>query len=127
MSRHDEQAATLIAAAERDHQTFQILSRDPSSPNETMLFHAQQALEKALKAVLVAKGVIFPRTHDLLALSDLAAGNDIEVPIARDLLTRLVPYAVEFRYLGVMAPEVSREEAAGAVTACLAWAKELLS
>ena len=39
-----------------------------------------------------------------------------------DRLARLGPYAVEFRYLGVKAPEVSLEEAETAIDALLAWA-----
>ena len=127
MSPHDEQAKALVAAAERDRKTFRILSRVSESPIETTLFHAQQALGKGLKAALVSKGVLFPRTHDLLELFDLAASNGLEVPVARDLMARLGPYAVEFRYLGVIAPEVSREEASGAVEACLEWVKERLT
>ena len=34
-------------------------------------FHAQQCAEKYLKALLVARGQAFPRTHDLAALHDL--------------------------------------------------------
>jgi HEPN domain-containing protein len=34
-------------------------------------FHAQQCVEKYLKALLVTRGLTFPRTHDLAALSDL--------------------------------------------------------
>ncbi|NWG30603.1 MAG: HEPN domain-containing protein [Rhodocyclaceae bacterium] len=126
MNPHEEQAWALIDAAERDGKTFRILVRDPESPIETTLFHAQQALEKSLKAALVSKGVIFPRTHDLLELFDLAAGNGLLAPATRDIMARLGPYAVEFRYLGVIAPEVSRDEAAAAVEACLDWVKGFL-
>lgn len=115
MSSHDEQAQALIDAAQRDRLTFEILLRDPDSPLETTLFHAQQALEKGLKAMLVEAGIMFPRTHDLLELSDIAAVNNIVVPVSRDLLARLAPYAVEFRYLGVIAPEVGRQEAKEAI------------
>lgn len=115
MSPHEEQTQALIEAAQRDRLTFQILLRDPNSPLETTLFHAQQALEKGLKALLVRAGIMFPRTHDLLELRDLAAANGIDVPVARDLLARLAPYAVEFRYLGVIAPEVERLEAKDAI------------
>lgn len=115
MIPHEEQTQALIEAAQRDRLTFQILLRDPNSPLETTLFHAQQALEKGLKALLVRAGIMFPRTHDLLELRDLAAANGIDVPVARDLLARLAPYAVEFRYLGVIAPEVERLEAKDAI------------
>ena len=46
-------------------------------------FHAQQAVEKAMKALLVDFGAAFPRTHDLKFLLDLiktktSAFNDLE-------------------------------------------------
>ena len=44
----------------------------------------------------------------------------IAVPVAREMLARLGPYAVEFRYLGVKAPEVALEEAEAAIDALLA-------
>lgn len=119
MSPHDEQAQALIDAAQRDRLTFQILLRDPDSPLETTLFHAQQALEKGLKALVVRAGIVFLRTHDLLELHDLALANGIKVSVPRDLLARLAPYAVEFRYLGVIAPEVNREEANQAIESLL--------
>jgi HEPN domain-containing protein len=37
---------------------------------EMLCFHAQQAVEKALKAVLVSKGVPPTRTHSISALLD---------------------------------------------------------
>lgn len=35
-----------------------------------MISPVEQALEKGLKAVLVAQGVVFAQTHDLLNLAD---------------------------------------------------------
>lgn len=40
-------------------------------PWDTVVFHAQQAAEKLLKAPLVAAGKAVPRTHDLVALLSL--------------------------------------------------------
>jgi len=65
-SRADE-AQRLLAAAELDRVTFTILARDAQAPAEIALFLAQQALEKGIKAVLAARGVVFRRTHDLIA------------------------------------------------------------
>ncbi len=42
------------------------------APWDTVVFHAQQAAEKLLKALLVAAGEAVPRTHDLGALLSLA-------------------------------------------------------
>jgi HEPN domain-containing protein len=118
-----EQAQALLDAAERDAVTLRILKEAAGAPRETTLFHAQQAIEKGLKAALVGAGIVFRRTHDLLELADLAQANALRVPVGRELLTRLAPYAVEFRYLGVAAPEVSVEEAAAAVAATMTWAR----
>jgi HEPN domain-containing protein len=61
-------------------------------------FHAQQAAEKSLKALLIHFGVDVPRTHNLSKLVELAARKD---PSLRDLIPDvepLTPYAVETRY-----------------------------
>lgn len=38
---------------------------------EDLCFHAQQAVEKSLKAVLISRGIDFPRTHNLRMLIDV--------------------------------------------------------
>jgi HEPN domain-containing protein len=43
----------------------QLLRSDPQAYASTICFHAQQAVEKYLKALLAWKGVDFPRTHDV--------------------------------------------------------------
>jgi HEPN domain-containing protein len=74
-------AEILLLAAERDQQAFDKLADDPNLHDSLAGFHAQQAVEKALKAVLAHAAVRFRRTHgileqleqtreDLLALSD---------------------------------------------------------
>ncbi len=63
-------------------------------------FHAQQAVEKAMKALLVDLGVDFPRTHDLKFLQDLIKRK---TPVFNDLeeaLVNLSVSAVEVRYPG---------------------------
>ena len=35
---------------------------------EDLCFHAQQAAEKAIKAVMIARGIDFPYTHDIARL-----------------------------------------------------------
>src|SRR5262249_49417080 len=63
-------------------------------------FHAQQCVEKFLKALLLSRRQAFPRTHDLVALHDLCTRNSINVPVAPDKLERLAAYAVQVRYPG---------------------------
>lgn len=126
MSTPNEQAVELLAAAKRDFVTFHILRRNSESPLETTLFHAQQVAEKSIKAMLVQHGVMFRRTHDLIELFELAEANGIDVPVARDLLVCLGPYAVEFRYLGIRAPDVAPDDADRAVGILMQWASAVL-
>ena len=61
-------------------------------------FHAQQAIEKNLKAVLFARGEEFRKTHDLYELADRLAKTGFTLPYGADELAQINPYAVEFRY-----------------------------
>lgn len=54
-------------------------------------FHAQQAVEKTLKAVLLHRSVAFPLTHDLVALAEIATNAGIVLPDWRDELSGLNP------------------------------------
>lgn len=70
---------------------------------EHLCFHAQQAAEKALKAVLVAEGIRFPRTHDLAYLLDLLPSHATVPPSLIDLAL-LTKFAVLQRYPGDAPP-----------------------
>jgi HEPN domain-containing protein len=72
---------------------------------DTVCFHSQQAVEKALKALLALKDVEYPWRHDLGELLELVYTHwpDLELPGA-DLL-ELSPYAVEARYDDAWAPD----------------------
>ncbi len=63
-------------------------------------FHAQQCLEKYLKARLIAADAPFPRTHDLGRLLDLTLPFEPLWDTWRAELNLLSSYAVEFRYPG---------------------------
>lgn len=70
---------------------------------EALCFHAQQAAEKALKAVLVAHGVSTPHTHNIAVLLDLV--EDVEtIPEAVQEADSLTDYAVLARYPGRTEP-----------------------
>ena len=93
---------------------------------EQVCFHAQQAAEKALKAMLLARGVIFPFTHDIEELLEIARGSDIATPDGIAAAAALTPFAVETRYPG-WSEEVTKEEMERAVRlaeAVVAWCRE---
>jgi HEPN domain-containing protein len=49
---------------------------------EDLCFDAQQAAEKAIKAVLIARGVAFPPIHDLAGLLTILGQTGEEIPPA---------------------------------------------
>jgi len=61
-------------------------------------FHAQQAVEKSLKAVLASVGVDFPFTPNLAALFQLCEDAGVDVPPELEEAAVLTSYAVAARY-----------------------------
>jgi HEPN domain-containing protein len=72
---------------------------------DTVCFHAQQATEKALKAVLALHQVRYPLTHDLGALLGLGAQMYGELLQFEELVEDLMQYAVTVRYDEEMNPD----------------------
>ena len=81
---------------------------------EHLCFHAQQAAEKSLKAVLIQLGIEPPHTHSIQRLIELLP-DEIDRPDCLIAATRLTAYAVTTRYPGEEEP-VSKEEHEQAVS-----------
>jgi HEPN domain len=96
-------AARFARKAESDEIALKKLGDDPDVPDDLIGFHAQQALEKLMKAALAHAGVAPPRIHDLGKLLSLLAGADMAAPVSVDEARVMVPWAVEFRYDDVLA------------------------
>lgn len=92
-----------------------------------LCFHAQQAAEKSIKAVFLARRVAMPRTHDLgFLLAQLP--KDITVPPGMIDAPTLTRFAVQQRYPGPF-PRVTRRDHRHAVALAeevLAWAVRLV-
>jgi hypothetical protein len=95
--RDIEQARSLVRLAHRDWMALTGMQGSPLFADEIFGFHAQQAVEKALKAWLCAKDQTYPLTHELLRLLALLENLDADAepfwPLAR-----FTPYAVQARY-----------------------------
>ena len=92
---------------------------------EDLCFDSQQAAEKAIKAILIHRGVPFPFTHDIARLFTNLRKSGCTIPKRLDRAKRLTPFAVEFRYPGLAGP-VSEKEYRGTVRiaeAVLRWAE----
>lgn len=91
---------------------------------ETLCFHAQQAVEKSLKAVLLTRSVAFPHTHNLRILMDLVSNVEAPPP---DVVASvgLAEYAVEARYPGIYEDITEDEyrEAVRLATVVVVWAE----
>lgn len=95
---------------------------------EDLCFQAQQAAEKALKAVLIMLNVRFPHTHDLSALLSLAEKAGQLIPRHVREAALLTDYAVEARYPG-FGELVTQEEYVQAVSIAaeaVRWAEALM-
>jgi HEPN domain-containing protein len=87
------------------------LASDKEAPARLACWHAQQAAEKALKAVLVVGSVAFPRTHNLLALRALLSA-EVAGKLDIEELAELTQWAVESRYPGDWAePDAANAQA----------------
>ena len=73
LSKRNERdvADALLAKAGGDEAGLRALADNPDVPDHVAGFLAQQAIEKALKAVLTARDVQFERSHDIDYLCDL--------------------------------------------------------
>jgi HEPN domain-containing protein len=125
----DEQAQRLRRKAAIDEQAMIILISDDSSADEVVGFHAQQAVEKLLKAALSHRQVAFKKTHDLVQLLNLVNATGIAVPPGVEDSRRLGPYAVAFRYEDISedeAPALDRAWVAECVRTTREWVDALM-
>ncbi|MFZ3170179.1 MAG: HEPN domain-containing protein [Candidatus Methanoperedens sp.] len=93
-----ERAELLLAKAKDDETLLEEIIFNEKVRDEIIGFHAQQAAEKLLKALLMAKNIPYRRTHDLRELIDLTRDNGIEFPESLMEIRTLSPFAVEFHY-----------------------------
>ena len=68
---------------------------------EDFCFEAQQAVEKALKAICVRDGLDFPKTHSLVVLYDILESSGLQVPSRVRDAEVLTQFAVQARYPGL--------------------------
>lgn len=113
----------LLESARQDEKAVAALSHIRDIGDAIVGFHAQQAVEKALKAVLSSAGIAFRRTHDLAELLDLLADSGLSAPPEAETLDELNPYAVEARYGLSDLSGLDRQKIGMTITQVLAWAE----
>ena len=113
-------ARSDLALAELSHPSGVLL--------ESLCFHAQQAAEKALKAVYVHHDWTFRYIHDLAELIDDLETHRLRIPDAVKHAIGLNTYAHDTRYPGLGEPVTSGEhrQAVDMASAVVEWAEKVM-
>jgi len=103
--------------------------QEPGICLEDLCFQAQQAAEKALKAVLLARKRRPAYTHDLDTLLSFIEHSGQAIPDDVRRVVRLTDYAVETRYPGLFEPVTAQDyrEALDLPARCVEWVREKIS
>ena len=101
-------------------------SQIPGVYLEDLCFNAQQAAEKAIKAVMIARDIEFPYVHDLDHLLSLLEKAGEVIPEAIWRATDLTNYATITRYPADIRPvnQSEYQEAIAIAATILRWAEE---
>jgi hypothetical protein len=94
----DDLAQLLMEKAAGDESILFRLIDEDDIPDDGLGFHAQQAVEKMIKAVLAHNEVAYERTHNIAYLLTLLDGESIPKPDRAADLPNLSPWAAELRY-----------------------------
>jgi HEPN domain-containing protein len=96
MSDTDE-ARELLVMARKDLKAIRAMADNPEFDDEIFGFHAQQAIEKALKAWMVLLDLEYPLKHNLITLLGMIDNRGIDVSEFRGL-AKYTAFGVQFRY-----------------------------
>lgn len=88
----------LLFKAAQDEEVLDAALSGSKISDAVFGFHAQQAVEKLLKARLFSLGVDYPKVHNLLTMMELLAAAGDSLPDAFAELFHLTPFATTFRY-----------------------------
>ena len=92
-------AKQLLELARKDLTALHGMLGDETKFDDAIFgFHAQQTVEKSLKALLSNKEVEFKKTHDLSELFAQIKERGNELPEEFSYLIELTDFAVEYRY-----------------------------
>jgi HEPN domain-containing protein len=98
MSAAPDLPGDLLALAREDLAAAEALDRAERVSDASVGFHAQQAVEKALKAAIASRDQDFPFAHDIGLLMQLCQDSGLKLPTDLAEADRLTPYAAAIRY-----------------------------
>jgi HEPN domain-containing protein len=120
-------AALLARKAQEDATAVREFAANSEISDGIIGFHAQQAIEKWLKAAMALHGIREARIHDLGRLLQILENEGIELPENASRLDELTIYAVPLRYDDLLDAEpLNREDVINLIAAVSAWAVQSL-
>jgi HEPN domain-containing protein len=130
MPQNDRTWATAEDWLKRAHSDLALskIARPDGVFLEDLCFHAQQAAEKALKALFVQRGWTFHFTHDLQELIADLVSKGVSIPGEISRAGVLSAYAKETRYPGFGDPIeiIDHQRAVALADAIVAWVEQLV-
>jgi HEPN domain-containing protein len=121
------QAAVLARKAEADAIAVRELVGNPEITDEIVGFHAQQAIERWLKAFMASRGMDEARIHDIGRLLQLLENDGAKLPGNAGRLDDLTIYAVPMRYDELLDAEpLDRASTVELIDEVDRWAKDVL-
>lgn len=121
-----EHAQLLMEKAAGDEKALRRLIEDEDIPDDVLGFHAQQAAEKLLKAVLAGSDLGYERTHNIAYLLNELDSNNIPRPTFTEQLPELTPWATAFRYADLPEAALHRQETLALIEQTRNWAETQL-
>ena len=124
-----EHAAMMLTLARHDLSALKGMQDSASFTTAIFGFHAQQAVEKALKAYLTVIGRGYPKIHDIEELLALLAERGQAVPEKFSKLIYLTAFAAQFRYdvFEELVPDLDRAAVIREVGAVLKHVERLIA
>jgi HEPN domain-containing protein len=123
-----KQAAVLARKADADAIAVRELVDNPEITDEIVGFHAQQAIEKWLKALMASRGMDEARIHDIGRLLQLLENDGAQLPDNAERLDDLTIYAVPMRYDELLDAEpLDRESTVELIDEVDRWARNALN
>jgi HEPN domain len=122
----DDFARLLMEKAAGDEKILLRLI-DDDIPDDGLGFHAQQAVEKMIKAVLARNDVVYERTHNIAYLLKLLDDASLPKPDRAGDLPNLSPWAAERRYTRQPDAVPDRAEMGALVEKTKTWANAQLA
>lgn len=101
-----EEVRAWLTKASHDLRAADYLAQAEEPLFDIVVYHCQQAMEKAVKGFLTSRSFPFPKTHALTLLVEQATDQEPGFSELLDHAESLSPFAWRFRYPGdVVEPE----------------------